>query len=229
MAAPAPQGGELFVLGLVGDVCAGKSSVARLLADCGALIWNADEAVAEIYRTKDMQAFVRGEFGPGVFDAQGAVNRRALGQAVFADPVKLQVLTEAVFARTGPKIEAAIQAARDRARASASGVGTAGSVGGGEGGGRTVLVLDAPTLFESGRADRCDAVAFVAAPAEWKEQRAIRDRGWPAGEVALRESRLMDRRVKLAQCRFVIDNGASWDHLHAQVAAMWRELHHGKA
>jgi dephospho-CoA kinase len=71
-------------------------------------------------------------------------------------------------------------------------------------------------------------VCYVAAPAEWKEQRAVQERGWPAGEVALRESRLMDRQVKLAQCRFVINNGDSWANLEKQVAGMWRECTHGK-
>lgn len=197
-----------FVLGLTGDVCAGKSSVAKLLGGWGATVWDADQAVREIYATDDMKAFVRARFGAGLFTAAGDVDRKALGQAVFADPAKLKALTEAIFERTGPRIEAAVEAAR-----------TAGAA---------VLVLDAPTLFESGRAGRCDAVCYVTAPAEWKELRAVRERGWPAGEVALRESRLMDRQGKLAQCRFVMENGTSWEHLEQQVARMWRDLNHGK-
>lgn len=205
----AAERSKVFVLGLTGDVCAGKSSVAKLLAGHGATIWDADRAVAEIYGTEEMKNFVRREFGTGVFDAQGAVNRRALGQAVFADSAKLKVLTEAIFERTGPRIEAAVSAAQ-----------TAGA---------KVLVLDAPTLFESGRAGLCDAVCYVSAPAEWKERKAVAERGWPQGEVALRESRLMDRQAKRAQCRFAIENGTTWEHLERQVSTLWKELIDGQA
>ena len=81
------------VLGLVGDICAGKSAVARALARRGARIFDADAAVHALYREPDVVAAVVEQFGPGVLDAAGQVDRRALGARVFADPAALRWLT----------------------------------------------------------------------------------------------------------------------------------------
>src|SRR5262249_28123129 len=130
-----------IILGLVGPVCAGKSEVSRRLKDRGAEIYEADAVVRQLYERADVKQAVRETFGDDVFDASGQVNRGAIAAKIFGaygDPELRRSLTEEIlFPRTGQVLESKIADFRARA------------------GPRDVLVLDAPTLFEAGRAGWC--------------------------------------------------------------------------
>ena len=192
------------VIGLVGQICAGKSSVARAFEKLGALRVDADRLVHEIYEQADVKAELKQLFGAGVFDCRGEVDRRKLGTLVFADPQQLKTLTERViFPRTGEKIAAEI--ARFRATAAPA------------------LVLEAPTLFESGRADWCDRLVFVEAPLERRSDWARSSRGWSPEELEKRSAHLQPEAKKRARCHAVVRNAGTLDELDQQVSELWKQ------
>ncbi|MGD0094227.1 MAG: dephospho-CoA kinase, partial [Planctomycetota bacterium] len=189
-----------LVVGLVGQVCAGKSTVAHAFRRQGATVWDADQAVHELYTRPDVAAQVRALFGPDVLDEQGGVDRVALGRLVFSDPAQLKRLTaEVIF----PRAHAVLDAELARFRAS-----------GGE-----VLLLDAPTLIEAGQAGLCDQVVFVSACFS-RRQKWSQARGWKAGELEKREACMLDEERKRRVATASIHNDGTLDDVEAQAAKL---------
>jgi len=189
------------VIGLVGQVCAGKSTVSEAFRKRGAVVYDADMAVRELYTRPETIAQVRSLFGEGVLDNTGQVSRRALAKIVFSDAAKLELLTtQIVYPRTGEAIKLQIEQFRN-SKAPA-------------------LLLDAPTLLESGRDSVCDRIVYVSAPIERREQWA-KERGWESGELQRRESKLIDDRVKRSKADAVVDNSGTLDDVDRQVGELW--------
>lgn len=188
------------VIGIVGQVCAGKGTVAEALRRRGARVLDADRVVHALYGRKDVQEDVKRIFGPQVLDANNDIDRARLADEVFERPERLKALTDLLYPRVGLVFREACSAHRRSTDAA--------------------LVLDAPTLFEAGLEGLCDRILFVAAPRErrvlWSEKRQ-----WPPGEIARRERWLKDEDGKRARCHAVIDNGGSLEDLDRQVGELW--------
>jgi len=188
------------VIGVVGQVCAGKGTVAGCLGRRGARVVDADRLVHALYERPEVREDVRRVFGAGIFDTGGRVDRHKLASVVFGQPGRLAELTALLY----PRVAVEVQAAREEARRS----------------GAVALVLDAPTLFEAGMDGRCDWIVFVAAPRVRREAWAA-GRNWAPGEIARRERCLKDEDEKRARCHAVIDNGGSLEDLDRQVGELW--------
>ncbi|HEY3321435.1 MAG TPA: dephospho-CoA kinase [Planctomycetota bacterium] len=192
-----------IVVGLVGQVCAGKSSVAEAFRRRGAVIYDADKQVREVYARPEVVEHVKALFGLGVVSADGKVDRAALAKRVFNHPDELKRLTdEVIFPRTG----AAMQEEMKKFRES----------------GAPVLVLDAPTLFEAGRDGICDHIVFVAASIGRRQQWA-KARGWDAGELERRDRALGDEARKRQRASAVIDNSGTLEDVDRQVEMLFRK------
>ena len=193
------------VVGLAGDVCAGKSSVSARFKTLGAQVWDADGFVRKLYEKDDVKADVRRLFGNAVFNEQGQVDRGKIGNLVFEQKPELlaQLTGQILYPRTGAAIREEIQTFRNQTVAK-------------------VLLLDAPTLFESGTASVCDRLLWVSAPLEVRSKWAAEKRGWPAGEIERRESRMLPAAEKRAKCQEVIHNNGTLDELNSQVDRIWK-------
>ena len=190
------------VIGLVGQVCSGKSAVAEAFGKLGARIYDADKAVHALYERPDVTREVAAMFGSAVLDADGKVDRKALARIVFNDRSQLVRLTQGIiFPRTGAEMQKAIE---DFKNSDA-----------------TVLVLDAPALFESGRQDTCDTIVYVAAPLERREAWA-RKRGWIPGEIARREGMLENDDEKRRRADAIIMNDGTLDEVERQAGRLMR-------
>jgi dephospho-CoA kinase len=195
-----------IVLGLIGPVCAGKSEVSRRLRELGAEIYDADAVVRELYARPDVKDAVRELFGDAIFESDGSVNRAAIAERVFSDgELRRRLTTEILFPRTGERLRT--QLAEFRARAAAG----------------DVLVLDAPTLLEAGRAALCDAVLFVTAPVERRRAWA-HARGWAPDELRRRDAAMAPEDEKRRIANFVIENTGSVADLRTAVDAVWQSL-----
>jgi len=194
-----------LVLGLCGAIGSGKSTVARMFAECGAVVVDADRIAHDVLRRKTVKAAIARRWGRDVFRPDGEVDRAALGRVVFADPAEIRALN----ALTHPLIrkEIARQMAAARARP-----------------GTPLIVVDAPLLLESGLAASCDVLAYVAAPAATRAQRVRARHGWSADELARREAQQWPAAVKRAHCHHVIVNAGSLARTTAQVRCLFRKL-----
>ncbi|MDH6109904.1 dephospho-CoA kinase [Kitasatospora sp. MAP12-15] len=190
-------------IGLTGGIGAGKSSVSRLLVSYGAVLVDSDLIAREVVApgTPGLAAVVA-EFGPAVLDADGALDRPALGAVVFADPERLQALNAIVH----PLVRA--RSAELEAAA----------------GPDDVVVHDVPLLAENGLAPLFDQVLVVDAADEVRVERLVRLRGMAEAEARSRMAAQATREQRLAVADLVIDNNGTPAELEAQVKQVWDRL-----
>jgi dephospho-CoA kinase len=187
-------------VGLTGGLAAGKSTVARLLAERGCTAVDADLLVAELYRPGEPGAARAAElFGTEVLSASGGVDHRALAARVFAD------------GQARRRLEAAIHPlVRERF------LDLAARLGG-------IVVLEATLLVEAGWADAFDLVVTVEAPIEVRLLRAVA-RGLAPDEARRRLAAQGDGAARRAGAGRVIQNDGDSSQLQSEVEALVRDL-----
>jgi dephospho-CoA kinase len=190
-------------VGLTGGVASGKSSVAALLRELGAVVVDADVLAREVVEpgTPGLAAVVEA-FGPEVLTADGALDRAALGGVVFGDEAarrRLEAILHPLIRARAAELEAASP----------------------EG---TVVVHDIPLLVETGQADRFDAVLVVDVPVETQVERMVRDRGMSHEDALARVAAQVDRVQRLAAATHVVDNTGTREDLRDRVTEVLAEL-----
>jgi dephospho-CoA kinase len=191
----------MVVVGLTGGIGSGKSTVAALLADRGAVVVDADRLAREAVAvgTPGYLAVVD-RFGPGVVAPDGNLDRRALAGMVFSDPRALADLNAIVH----PPVRAAIaQRVGDLA------------------GTDTVVVLEIPLLVESGRSYGESAVIVVDCPEDVAVRRLIDGRGMDEADARGRIAAQAPRADRLAAADLVLDNSGPVDALEREVNRAW--------
>jgi dephospho-CoA kinase len=193
------------VVGLVGGVASGKSLVAKQLEELGALRLDADQAAHSVLLHHKVEEAARGRWGESILGADGRIDRRRLGQLVFAPGEagrrELAFLEQLTHPRIAKILEQQAAAA--------------------QGGNYRVAVLDAPVLLEAGWGSLCDTIIFVDAAQEVREQRA-KQRGWDHDDFSAREAAQKSLTDKRAQAEEVIDNSGSIEATRAQLQGLWR-------
>lgn len=195
-------------VGLTGGIASGKSTVARLLAELGAVVIDADQLAREVVaRGTPGLARVVEAFGPEVLTPEGDLDRPAVGRLVFAEEEKRRVLEGIVHPLVFERY------AELEAAAPADGV----------------VVHDIPLLAESGRAEGFDAVLVVDAPTELQVERMLRDRGMTRDDAEARIAAQATREQRRAIATHVIENDADLESLRRRVLEVWSELTGGSA
>jgi dephospho-CoA kinase len=190
-------------VGLTGGVASGKSTVAAILEELGALVIDADVLAREVVEpgTPGLAAVVD-VFGPEVLDAEGALDRARLGSIVFADPSRRADLEAIIH----PLVRAR---AHEIERAAPAGV---------------LVVQDIPLLVETGQASTFDVVLVVDVPEELQVERAVRDRGWTEEQARSRVAAQAARADRLAAATHVIDNSGTHEDLRQRVTEVFEGL-----
>ena len=193
-------------IGLTGGIAAGKSVVARRLAELGAVVIDHDVLAREVVEpgTVGLEEVVDA-FGEGVLAADGSLNRPALGRLVFDDAAaraRLEGILHPEIRRLAAEREALAGAADDRA----------------------VVVHDIPLLVETGQADRFHLLVVVHAPAELRVARLVDGRGLdePAARARVGAQATDEERTAVADV--VLDGSGPVDGLREQVDALWERL-----
>ncbi len=184
----------MIALALTGSIGMGKSTVARMFADAGVPVFDADAAVHRLQgKGERLVAAIEAAF-PDTTGPDG-VNRTTLGEAVLGQPALLKRLEAIVHPAVGEERAAFL---RDHADA-------------------PLVVVDVPLLFETGGETRVDKVAVVSAPADVQRTRVLARPGMTAGRLDAILARQMPDAEKRARADFVIDTGTSRDETRAQV------------
>jgi len=200
----------MFAIGLSGGIGAGKSAVADLLVERGAVLIDADLVAREVVAPAGAAYGPLVErFGRGILDADGSVDRAALAEVVFADPAALADLN----AITHPVIGVEMVARRDA---------LAGT--------DHVVVLAIPLLAGHHRETMTlDAVVVVDCPVEVALERLVHQRGMDRADAEARIAAQMSRVERAAGADFVIDNSSTREHLGAEVDRLWGWIEQHKA
>lgn len=195
----------MLVIGLTGGIASGKSTVARLLAERGAVVVDADKLGHRAYQ-RDRPAFAQvvAAFGPDVVGADGEIDRRALGAKVFGDANAMRRLTDIVWPAILALAKDEIAAAR---RAGAA-----------------VAVLEAAVLLEAGWQSEVDEVWAVAVPPQVAVRRATARDGVDAEAVRVRIAAQLSNEERAARADVVIENSGSPKALAERLRRQWRRL-----
>ncbi|MBY4598157.1 dephospho-CoA kinase [Ottowia caeni] len=180
-----------FKLGLTGGIGSGKSTVAGMLLECGAAVIDSD-AISRATTAAGGSAlpFIGKAFGPQMIGADGALDRAAMRQLVFADPAARQRLEAIVHPLISAETERQAQAATAK--------------------GKKCLVFDVPLLVESGARwrSKLDRVLVIDCPPEVQIARVMARSGISQDEVQRIIEAQASRASRLAAADMVIFNGA---------------------
>jgi len=189
-------------VGLTGGLGSGKSTVAGLLGERGAVIIDADVVAREVVQagTPGFAAVVA-RFGPGVVGPDGELDRAALARIVFADGAALDELNAIVHPLVG---------SRSAELAAAVPPGA-------------VVVHDIPLLAENGLADRFDTVVVVEADREIRLAR-LAERGLTRAEAEARMAAQATDEQRRAIADEIVRNDGDLDSLARQIDRLWDRL-----
>ncbi|MBF0815670.1 dephospho-CoA kinase [Microbacterium paludicola] len=194
------------LIALTGGIASGKSTIARRLAEHGAVVIDADALVRELQQPgQPVLGAIAAEFGDGVLTPSGELDRAALGAMVFGDPERLArlngIVHPAVKAESQRRFRAALEADPD-----------------------AVVVYDVPLLAEARGTGEWDRVVVAHAPADVRVARMIEHRGMTEQDARSRVARQVSDEERLALADVVIDTSGTIDDTLAQADALWREL-----
>ena len=194
------------LIALTGGIASGKSTIARRLAEHGALIVDADQIVRDV-QAPGMPVLARIEeaFGSDVITSDGALDRAALGAKVFGDSAQLARLNGIVH----PAVRAESQRRFDEALEADPG---------------RIVVYDVPLLVEARVDDPWDLIVVAHAPASERLRRLIELRGMDEASAQARiDAQVPDDR-RLAIADVVVDTGGTLERTRDQVDALWDRI-----
>ncbi|KHL14579.1 dephospho-CoA kinase [Mumia flava] len=190
-------------VGLTGGIGSGKSTVSALLAERGAVVIDSDLLSREVVEpgTEGLAAVVA-RFGDGVLDADGRLDRPALGAIVFADDAARRDLEAIVHPLVRARAAELERAAGEDA----------------------VVVHDVPLLVETGQTDAYDVVVVVDVPTETQVERLVQQRGMAEVDARARITAQATRERRTGAADHVVDNTGSLEELTQSVDSLWETL-----
>lgn len=190
----------MIVLGLTGSIGMGKSTTAKLFAEAGAPVYDADATVHLVYEGEAV-ATIEAAF-PGS-TADGRVDRTKLSAQVVHDPVAIRRLEQIVH----PMLRAYHQKFLDDAERS----------------GAPVAVVDVPLLFETGGENRVDAVVVVTTTPEIQRQRILARDNMTGEKLDAILARQLPDAEKRRRADFVVDTSHGLDPVRLRIRDILNE------
>jgi dephospho-CoA kinase len=190
------------MVGLTGGIGSGKSTVARMLVDRGAVVVDADAIARDVVEPGQpaLAALVEA-FGPEILRGDGSLDRGALAARAFVTDEERKRLEAITFPAIGEEFLRQVAAAPTDA----------------------IVVHDVPLLVESTRGYDYGAVIVVEAPRELRLQR-LEQRGVDRTDAERRIALQATDAERRAVATWVVDNSADLAHLERQIARIWPEL-----
>lgn len=194
----------MLLVGLTGGIGSGKTTVARMLEERGAVVFDADvlarDAIAPGTPGHDR---VVERFGSNVLAPGGDIDREALASVVFSDPAARRDLEAIVH----PEVRRLFAEGTEEFRDSDA-----------------VVVMSAPLLVETGMHTAFEVLIVVSAPAETQVDRLLRDRGMSEPAIRGRIGAQLPLEEKAEVADILIDNEGTLEELEGQVERVWTEL-----
>lgn len=194
------------LIALTGGIASGKSTIARRLAERGAIVVDADQIVRDVQAPgTPVLKEIAETFGPEVIASDGALDRAALGAKVFGDAVLLKKLNGIVH----PAVREESQRRFEQAFATDA---------------QAVVVYDVPLLVEARVEDPWDTIVVAHAPASERLRRLVELRGMDERAAQERIDAQVSEEKRLAIADVVIDTAGELAETHAQTDALWERI-----
>ena len=194
----------MYIIGLTGSIASGKSTVSRILSQCGAPIVDADiiaRAVAERGEV-GWQKIVE-TFGEGVLQENGELDRGKVGEMIFRDASKRAELDRIMHPIILERMEAEVDMYEAK--------------------GEQIVILDVPLLLELGWQDKVSAVWLVAVSPDTQKRRLMARNSLTEEQAAVRIASQMSIEEKRRYADVIINNDGTLEETEETVRARWHE------
>ena len=189
-------------IGLTGGIGSGKSTAARMFADLGATVIDADAIAKEVLEPGQLgYESVVNKFGDEILDSSGNIDRTILAAKVFQNSAKLKELEDVVH----PEVASRVNEIRESLPAG------------------TTVIYDTPLLVEKELQHQFDQVIVVLAPEQLRTQRLL-DRGLAERDIAARMGNQATDDQRRTVANYVIENSGSLEQLRTQVLNVWNQI-----
>ena len=192
---------EKLIIGILGGIGSGKSSVAAEFAKLGCGVVDADKIAHELLETEEIAEQVRQAFGEDVFDSDGRINRQVLGERTFENSENVAKINDILHPEVLVKCRQLIAEYNNTDI--------------------KAIILDLPLLIEVGWEKKCDILIFVDCPEPIRAQRAEKNCGLSKKLLKKRENFQisLDNKSKIAH--YTINNHSDLLALAEQVARIF--------
>lgn len=197
------------VIGILGGVGSGKSTVTGQFASLGCAVIDADRIAHDVLGLPEVVEAVCERFGESVLDADGGVDRAVLGRLVFEDTEGLAFLNALIHPRVLSRCEALMAASQAKPEVRA-------------------IVLDLPLLVEVGWEKKCDFLIFVACDFEKRLKRASKNGKFDANQLKKREKCQISLDKKREIAHYTINNNSDISDVAEQIAQLFSSITKGK-
>lgn len=195
----------MVVIGVTGGLGTGKSTVAGMFKQLGAVVLDADVMAHEVMEPKNVAwRQILKTFGEDVLNEDHTINRRRLADIVFRDAQRRRALEAIIHPHVLRRVKQQLHRLR-RVR------------------GTRAVVLDVPLLVEVGARDLVDALVVVTAPPEVQRERLKKKFQWSEEEMDARMAAQWDLAAKVALADEVVDNAHGVDVTRTQVKRIWNQ------
>lgn len=194
-----------MIVGILGGIGSGKSTVTRMMVEMGAEAIDADRLAHEVLETPRARKALVEWLGPEALQGNGQVNRKHVARRVFSVPSELERLEKIVHPEVIRRVEERVKEHEQRKK---------------EG---DLLVLDVPLLLASPLKRLCHSLVFVDARDEVRRAR-VEAKGWEPGELEERESFQTTVEEKKRAADHFIDNSGPLEETRRQVEGLFRRL-----
>jgi dephospho-CoA kinase len=197
---------RFLLVGLTGSIATGKSTVSRMFAHLGARVLDADLLAREVVMP-GQPAYLKivEEFGQGVVQEDGTLDRKALGAIVFAEPARRKRLEEITHPAIAARQQRILSVLDEEAF---------------EG----IVIWDVALLFETGGVARMDRVVVVATDPETELARLMARDGMAEADARARIASQMPVAEKAKRAHYVIDNSGDRASTEHQVKVVYEAL-----
>jgi dephospho-CoA kinase len=194
------------IIGILGGVGSGKSTVAAEFAKLGCAVIDADKIAHKLLNKKDLRKKVVASFGKVILDSAGKIDHKKLADIAFADAGKLLELNEIIHPLVLKEVRKLIKQAKGQKRVKA-------------------IVLDMPLLAEVGWAKRCDKLIFVECKQRIRAKRAKKMGIFDRNMLKIRENFQISLDKKKSIADNIIDNNSGFSALAGQVTDIFSGIY----
>ena len=193
------KAGNKPIIGILGGICSGKSTVAAEFAKLGCKVIDADEIAHDLLDKEDIKDKIVSFFGEAVLNSEEKIDSKKLADIVFANADKLSSLNKIIHPFVLERAEELIEKYNRQSQAKA-------------------IVLDMPLLAEVGWDKRCDKLIFVDCKRELRINRAKKLGFFDENQLKIRENFQISLDNKVAITDNTIDNNSGFSALAKQIA-----------